>query len=154
MQQLVMAGFERVTQFTIEGVTYSSQFRQCGKSNCKCVDGDPGSAHGPYWYRRDSQGVVGYVGKILPAVVVVAWSNFQSQLPYLDQKIRDLYEDLDTLQAQIEALRLLRVGGALTSKQRIWIEASGFFDCLVPGLVGSGISKQDSLEGGVLEWVK
>lgn len=152
MDQLVMPGFERITQFTIEGVTYSSQFRRCGKDNCKCASGDPGDFHGPYWYRRDQLGNVGYVGKTLPAAVVVAWANFQSQKPFLDQKITDLYEDLHTLEAQIEALRLLRVGGFLNSKQRIWVEASGFFDCLVSDATGSEILIQDGGDNGRGLW--
>lgn len=131
MEQLELSGFERLTRFTLEGVSYTAQRRKCGKQTCRCVSGDPETLHGPYWYGRDQVGQISYYGRSLPPPVVEAWSNLQNQKPYLQSRITSLYEDMRTVQAKIEALRALAVGGALDQKQKLWIEALGFYDCLV-----------------------
>lgn len=134
MEQLELPGFEKLTRLMVEGVVYTAQRRKCGKVICKCVSGDPDDLHGPYWYGRSALGEVSYVGKRLPEKIVLAWSNMQSQRPFLQEKIERLYEDMRTLQAEIEALRLLEQGGQLSQKQKLWVEALGFYDCLVsPG---------------------
>lgn len=130
-EQFELPGFERLTRFALEGVTYTAQRRKCGKATCKCSGGDPDALHGPYWYGRDYLGQVSYYGRSLPPPVVVAWSNLQVQRPYLQQRINSLNENMRTLQAQIDALRSLGSGVALDQKQKLWIEASGFYDCLV-----------------------
>lgn len=132
MKQLELPGCDKITRFTLDGVTYSAQFRKCGKPTCHCASGDPADQHGPYWYRRDALGNVGYCGRSLAPDVVSAWSHLEAQKPYLREKIEALYIDLRSLQGQIEALRLLQTGGALNMSQRLWIEAAGFRDCLVP----------------------
>lgn len=153
-EQLELTGFERVTRFTLEGITFSSQRRRCGKSTCRCVSGDPETLHGPYWYGRFQSGEVRYYGRSLPPAVVVAWSNMQDQRFALVERIERLYDDMRALQGRIDALRLLQSGGALNQKQKLWIEASGFFDCLVSEALGSEIDIQDDLHLGNVEFVK
>lgn len=148
MEQLEIPGFEKVTRLTLEGITYTAQFRRCGKSNCRCSSGDPVDLHGPYWYKRDALGNVGYVGKALPPGVVLAWSNLGFQRPYLQAKLRLLYDELATIAAQIEALKRLQSGGELDNVQRLWIEGLGFIDCLVSEIERSGeIVIQDNGRG-------
>lgn len=61
-----------LTTFALEGITYSQQYRKCGKATCQtCQNGGPG--HGPYWYARDAMtGARFYVGRDLPADVAAA----------------------------------------------------------------------------------
>lgn len=65
--------------FTLEGVTYSQQYRKCGKTNCQTCQGG-GAGHGPYWYRRDQvSGARSYVGRELPAGVAAARQEIDRQ---------------------------------------------------------------------------
>jgi hypothetical protein len=54
-------------------ITYSRQYRRCGKSGCTtCAGGAPG--HGPYWYgywRADGRPYKRYVGRTLPPGVSI-----------------------------------------------------------------------------------
>lgn len=145
MEQLSLPGVGLVRSFVLEGVTYSSQMRQCGKQVCKCFSGDPGDAHGPYWYMRDHAGAVRYVGRVLPGEVVRAWSVRLSRSVEIQQRLEGLYEDVRILELQMDALRLLQRGGVLSGTQRLWVDASGFADCLVMDDGGSGQQEQDIL---------
>lgn len=129
--QLELPGFDNVTRFVLEGVSYSAQRRKCGKPECRCNSGDPADLHGPYWYGRGSDGINRYYGRSLPSGVVRAWSFLQSSRLSIQRVKDDLSERMEVLSFQMEALRGLSVGYALSSAQCEVIESLGFSDCLV-----------------------
>ena len=54
-------------RFILQGSTYYTQYRKCGKPACTTCSGRGTRGHGPYWYRRDRPtGKVHYIGKNLP----------------------------------------------------------------------------------------
>lgn len=113
-----------LTNFALEGVTYSQQYRKCGKPTCQhCQDGGPG--HGPYWYARDTMtGARSYVGRDLPAGVAAARQNLASQR-------HELTMQRDRLRDQAAALDRLLGKGHLSGKDRELIQWLGFGACLV-----------------------
>jgi len=64
-------------------VTYSQQYRRCGKADCaRCAAGGPG--HGPYWYaywREDGRMRSRYLGKDAPADRPSAATPAEGRLP-------------------------------------------------------------------------
>jgi len=64
-------------------VTYSQQYRRCGKADCaRCAAGGPG--HGPYWYaywREDGRMRSRYLGKDAPADRPSAATLAEGRLP-------------------------------------------------------------------------
>lgn len=109
--------------FTLEGVTYSQQYRKCGKANCQTCQG--GAGHGPYWYRRDQvSGARSYVGRELPADVAAARLE-------LDRQRSELVLQRDRLRQQAAALGRLIGREHLSGKDRELIAWLGFAGCLV-----------------------
>lgn len=50
------------------GITYQQEYIRCGKKTCKCMSGDVGDMHGPYWYAYqiiNGRLVSKYIGKKL-----------------------------------------------------------------------------------------
>lgn len=109
--------------FTLEGQTYSQQYRKCGKVNCQtCQDG---AGHGPYWYRRDQlTGARSYVGRELPADVARARQE-------LDRLRSELARQRDGLRQQAAALARLIGREHLSGRDRELIDWLGFGSCLV-----------------------
>ena len=110
--------------FTLEGVTYSQQYRRCGKPTCQTCGSD-GPGHGPYWYARDQvTGARRYIGRELPIEVHSARQALVYQTREL-ARLRDLFRQ--------EAAALDRLLGKepLSSKDREHIERLGFGSCLV-----------------------
>ena len=109
--------------FTLEGQTYSQQYRKCGKANCQtCQDG---AGHGPYWYRRDQlTGARSYVGRELPADVARARQE-------LDRQRSELARQRDGLRQQAAALARLIGREHLSGRDRELIDWLGFGSCLV-----------------------
>lgn len=105
----------------IEGITYYSEHRKCGRPGCKCAGGD---LHGPYWYARDANGDITYIGKTLSEDIEVA----HTRLTYARRDIEDARR---RLLDQAETLRRLSVCDSLTKSQRATIEELGFGYCLV-----------------------
>lgn len=110
--------------FALEGVTYSQQYRKCGKAACQtCQNGGPG--HGPYWYARDAMtGARSYVGRELPAGVAAARQELRANLP-------ELAMQRDRLRQQAAALDRLLGKEHLSGKDRELIQWLGFGACLV-----------------------
>ena len=111
----------RTQTLIVEGITYYSEHRKCGRPGCKCAGGD---LHGPYWYARDASGKVTYIGKTLPDEIETA----HQRLTYARRDIEDARR---RLLDQAEALRRLSVCDSLTKRQRATIEDFGFGYCLV-----------------------
>ena len=112
--------------FTLEGVTYSQQYRRCGKPTCAtCGNGGPG--HGPYWYARDQvTGARSYVGRELPIEVTSARQALNWQQP-------ELYRLRELLRQEAAALGRLMGKEPLSTRDREHIERLGFGSCLVSG---------------------
>ena len=110
--------------FTLEGVTYSQQYRRCGKPTCAtCGNGGPG--HGPYWYARDQvTGARSYVGRELPIDVTSARQALNWQQP-------ELYRLRELLRQEAAALGRLMGKEPLSTRDREHIERLGFGSCLV-----------------------
>ncbi len=119
--------------FTLEGVTYSQQYRKCGKAGCKTCQnasangngwGQP-SGHGPYWYSRDPMtGYRRYLGRELPPNVVAARQELRRQRDELGRQ-------LGGLRQQAAALDRLLKREHLSGRDRELVEWLGFRDCLV-----------------------
>ena len=110
--------------FALEGVTYSQQYRKCGKPTCQtCQNGGPG--HGPYWYARDGlTGARSYVGRELPADVAAARQELRAKLPELAMQRERLLQ-------QAAALGRLLAHEHLSGKDRELVAWLGFAGCLV-----------------------
>lgn len=113
-----------LTTFALEGVTYSQQYRKCGKPGCQtCQNGGPG--HGPYWYARDAMtGARSYVGRELPADVAAARQELARQLSELAMQRERLLQ-------QAAALGRLMAHEHLSGKDRELVAWLGFGGCLV-----------------------
>lgn len=113
-----------LTTFALEGVTYSQQYRKCGKPTCQtCQNGGPG--HGPYWYARDAMtGARSYVGRELPADVAAARQELRAKLPELTMQRERLLQ-------QAAALGRLMAHEHLSGKDRELVAWLGFAGCLV-----------------------
>ncbi len=110
--------------FTLEGVTYSQQYRRCGKPTCQTC-GNAGPGHGPYWYARDQvTDARSYVGRDLPIEVTSARQALNWQQPEL-ARLRDL------LRQEAAALGRLVNKEPLSTRDREHIERLGFGSCLV-----------------------
>lgn len=132
----------RTRTLTVEGITYYCEFRRCGKAGCKCAGGD--DLHGPYWYARDGDGRITYIGRALPDVIEVTHNR-------LTQAGRDIEDARRRLLEQAEALRRLSVRDSLSKKQQGMVRAAGFGACLVsPGDVA--IAQDDDAAGAVFNW--
>jgi len=81
----------------INGTTYFQQYRTCNKQGCKCQDGQP---HGPYWFARDHNGRVRYVGKNLDNDVL----QQQQQMVRASGLLAHLRGDLAALQRRVNVL--------------------------------------------------
>jgi hypothetical protein len=115
--------------FHLHGITFSQQFRNCSKPNCKCQDGEQ---HGPYWYARGDTIGLKYLGKELPEEVTTYQSNLKLDLPLIEQLTRDAQERrerarraLDQADEDIRALTALVDGYQAPNKnvlQRLGLE--------------------------------
>lgn len=108
-------------RFTLQGISYYSQYRTCSQPTCSCRDSED-HRHGPYWYsRRDGQ--VKYIGRNLPADVVRAAAAHDRRR-----------EEMDTLkkklQNQIIALHSHLNNNYISPGAREILEALGFGDTL------------------------
>lgn len=140
----------RTQTIAVEGITYYSEHRKCGRPGCKCAAGE---LHGPYWYARDAGGKITYIGKTLPNDIYAA----HTRLAYARRDIEDARR---RLLDQAEALRALSICDSLTKRQRATIEDLGFGYCLVvpveagppqDGLVGpASMADTQDLVGGAL----
>ena len=109
-------------RFVLEGMNYYQQGRKCGKQGCKCVTGE---LHGPYWYAREiDSGQVRYLGRELPAEVLVAYTAHTRLLPQMTRRRRELLKQYDALG------RLLK-GETLWTEDRPIISLLGFGEALV-----------------------
>lgn len=129
---------DRLDRFELEGTTYYQQYRKCGKSGCKCNNGEP---HGPYWFARDqTSGKVSYIGKNLPPEVTTARLNHDYRLTEMVKKRRELITQADAL------ARLIR-NAPLKPEDRGIVEELGFGDALVSD--GSLAATQDKEQLGL-----
>lgn len=129
--------------FTLEGVTYSQQYRKCGKGNCQTCQS--GAGHGPYWYRRDQMsGARSYVGRELPAGIAAARAA-------LTRQRQELALQRDRLREQSAALARLIGREHLSGKDRELIAWLGFGDCLVQSPAAA--QTQDAAPAPVAHWV-
>jgi hypothetical protein len=113
-----------LTTFALEGVTYSQQYRKCGKPACQaCQNGSQG--HGPYWYARDQvSGARSYVGRELPADVAAARQE-------LARQSQELAMQRERLLHQAAALGRLMAHEHLSGRDRELVAWLGFGGCLV-----------------------
>ena len=111
----------RTRTLTVEGITYYSEHRKCGRPGCKC---QAGQLHGPYWYARDASGAITYIGKTLPEEIEAAYHR-------LIYARNDIGAARRRLLDQVEALHRLSVCDSLTLRQRALVEELGFGYCLV-----------------------
>lgn len=130
--------------FSLEGMTYSQQYRKCGKAGCQtCQNGGPG--HGPYWYARDAMtGARSYVGRELPAGVAAARQTLASQR-------QELAMQRDRLRNQAAALDRLLSKEHLSGKDRELIQWLGFGACLVQSPATA--PTQDAAPAKAAHWV-
>lgn len=113
----------RTRTLIVEGTTYYSEHRKCGRPGCKCM-GANGDLHGPYWYARNANGDITYIGKTLPEEI----ADTAQRLAYARADVEAMRR---ALLEQAEALRRLSVSDSLTDRQRAMIEDLGFGWCLV-----------------------
>jgi hypothetical protein len=113
----------RTRSLIVEGTTYYSEYRKCGRVGCRCM-GANGDLHGPYWYARNANQDITYIGKTLPEDVEDAHQRLALARVDIEAARRALLE-------QAEALRRLSVSDSLTDRQRGMIEDLGFGWCLV-----------------------
>lgn len=131
----------RTRTLTVEGITYYCEYRKCGKASCRCA-GDDNQLHGPYWYSRDKDGHIAYIGRALPDAIEITHN-------VLTQSGRDIEDARRDLLARAEALQRLLVRDSLTGKHQDMIRDMGFGYCLVsPGDVA--ITQDDT--AGVFNW--
>lgn len=116
--------------FTLEGVTYSQQYRKCGKPTCQtCQNNGPG--HGPYWYARDQvSGARRYIGRELPPPLAGARQALRDET-------RELARLCELFRQEAAALDRLLHKEPLSTRDREHIARLGFGACLVT-LPGSG----------------
>ena len=116
-------------QFTLEGVSYSCQTRECNNVGCHCHTGKP---HGPYWYARDRfTDKQKYHGKTLPAEITRARAAHRAQ----DAAMHATYEQLEAewgrIGKRLQTLRRHIRNESLTQLERDLITELGHGDTLV-----------------------
>jgi len=113
----------RLQDFDLEGISYTQQYRRCGKPTCHTCS--EGQGHGPYWYARDQQtGTRTYHGKDLPAAIVAALEATRGKTDAIQEAMRHAL-------GQYEALRRLLHAAPLADADRRTLAALGFGACLV-----------------------
>lgn len=78
------------TTITIRGSTFQQRFRKCGKPDCHCATG---TEHGPYWYKQSKGEPLAYVGKLLPAAVLVYLEDLAAEQDNLKTTLKKLRQD-------------------------------------------------------------
>lgn len=89
-----------MNSFTLEGVTYSCQYRTCTKPTCSCQTEPNSKGHGPYWYCRVN-GRVRYIGRHLPAHIERAHEARCRRLPTMEKLKEELQDQVSALHAHI-----------------------------------------------------
>lgn len=108
--------------FMLEGFRYYTQGRKCGKTGCRCQEGQ---LHGPYWYKRDTTtGKRKYIGKALPENIVNAYQEIERRRNRLQAEIRNT-------RLQLRCLQKLERNDPLTTPERVFLKHGGYEDCLV-----------------------
>jgi hypothetical protein len=121
--------FDGLDRFALKGVTYYQQTRKCNKANCRTCAYGPG--HGPYWFSRDGNGNVNYLGKTLPPEVTTVRTNHAYHLDAMVKLRWELLEQSEVLARHIR-------NEALTIRDQEMIRSLGFGDTLLPADAGAG----------------
>lgn len=111
-------------RFTLEGISFYQQWRTCGRENCKCQTPDNG--HGPYWYCRDGEGRVRYLGKNLSPRL----ANARQEHARLR---KEMQQELQQLQRRAESLQRLLNGLSLDNLDRLYCTELGFGSAMLTG---------------------
>jgi hypothetical protein len=91
--------------FRIDGRTYEQSMVSCGKKGCRCMKG--GDLHGPYWYRRYTQGGVHrrrYIGRQLlrDSVGIIDEQQASNTRTILEDGTRDFLKEAEAFQSNEE----------------------------------------------------